>query len=517
LSKNSIFLVLLASILVFVFPASIYAETLPGSTTNVTINSLGSYTVGNMVTIAGTTTYSEVIVKTIAPDNTNLFYDIVPAKNGSYTTSFTIPDSATPGTYNVVVGKGTEVENTSFLVYASHNDHSGSSSGSSTGGSAGFNTGTPTNKVEFKSSDIPKPQNGLVTLNVTLSQNQNSVEILLPGSLAQQVGDNKVQLIWGNVTLIIPKEVLESLAALIPSDKLSGSVISLQINQLSTDQADKIASLTNSKVVTVRTAGAVLDLTLSVKQDDGKRTKLEQFVKPVVLKLKLNDQADKRLAGIYYISDNERMEYVGGKSEGNMMAAEVTHFSKYGVFAYDKSYSDVAANHWAYQVIKELSAKHIVDGVDATTFVPEKEVTRAEFVTMLVRHLKLNASKSVQLEDVKADSWYADSVAAAYSNGIVEGTSPTKFDPEKQITREEMCVMMTRVYTKVTGKTIEAATVSYKDSNQISDWAKSSVSVAAKEGIMVGRVPDEFAPKEQANRAEASQVLYNLINSTLAS
>ncbi|MNH89848.1 Endo-1,4-beta-xylanase A precursor [compost metagenome] len=395
------------------------------------------------------------------------------------------------------------------------NSGNGGNNGGSTPSTGGTTTPKPNpapSSVVIKPADLPKPQNGMLSVNVSIPQNQASTEVLLPGNLSQLAGDSNVQLNWGTASLVIPKEVLDSLTKLIPSDKQNDSQISLQIDQLSTEQAGQISKANSTNGGTVQPASPILELTLSAKDSSGKTTRLDQFSKPVVLTFQLTGQSNQALLGVYYIPDSGSMQYIGGKITGNTMTAEVTHFSKYGVFAYDKSYSDVAASHWANQVIKELTAKHVVNGVTDTSFAPEKEITRAEFAAMLVRQLNLKATKAVQLDDVSQNSWYADAIAAAYSNGLVNGISQTQFGPDKKITREEMSVMIVKAYNLTTGKNSGSGSASFKDSKDISTWAQDYVGTAVKEGLLKGRSMDTFAPKKQATRAEASQVMYNFIH-----
>lgn len=501
------------------FPASVFADTQQVQSEKVTINSINSsYLKGSKVTIAGTTTFNEVTVKVLAPDKTNLFYDIASVSAGSYSTSFTLPETSSLGTYQVVVGKGTEVKNAVFNVSSGNGGNNGGNNGGSTpstpstGGTTTPKPNPAPSSVVIKPADLPKPQNGMLSVNVSIPQNQASTEVLLPGNLSQLAGDSNVQLNWGTASLVIPKEVVDSLTKLIPSDKQNDSQISLQIDQLSTEQAGQISKANSTNGGTVQPASPILELTLSAKDSSGKTTRLDQFSKPVVLTFQLTGQSNQALLGVYYIPDSGSMQYIGGKITGNTMTAEVTHFSKYGVFAYDKSYSDVAASHWANQVIKELTAKHVVNGVTDTSFAPEKEITRAEFAAMLVRQLNLKATKTVQLDDVSQNSWYADAIAAAYSNGLVNGISQTQFGPDKKITREEMSVMIVKAYNLTTGKNSGSGSASFKDSKDISTWAQDYVGTAVKEGLLKGRSTDTFAPKKQATRAEASQVMYNFIH-----
>src|SRR5690606_40343189 len=74
-------------------------------------------------------------------------------------------------------------------------------------------------------------------------------------------------------------------------------------------------------------------------------------------------------------------------------SSDLRHFSQYGVFEYEKTFDDVPANHWASRAVAVLSSKHVLDGVSDTSYLPNRDVTRAEFVKLLDRKsTRLNSS-----------------------------------------------------------------------------------------------------------------------------
>lgn len=94
----------------------------------------------------------------------------------------------------------------------------------------------------------------------------------------------------------------------------------------------------------------------------------------------------------------------------------------------------------------------------------------------------------------------------------MSGRSATKFEPAAQITREEITVMLMKAYELKNGKVTVASTdVTFKDMKQVSSWAAASVKGAASLGVVQGQNEGLFAPKGIASRAEATQVIYNLI------
>src|SRR5690606_40506437 len=104
-------------------------------------------------------------------------------------------------------------------------------------------------------------------------------------------------------------------------------------------------------------------------------------------------------------------EYVGGDMdrEKSQFNVEIFKAGTYAVLEYDKTFEDVAANHWIYEALKQLSARHIVNGINEKEFAPNGKTTRAEFAALLVRALGLTTvSSSSPFADVSNGVWYAE-------------------------------------------------------------------------------------------------------------
>src|SRR5690606_18138147 len=143
---------------------------------------------------------------------------------------------------------------------------------------------------------------------------------------------------------------------------------------------------------------------------DGNASTLASFEPAIGLALALEDSSDSKLTGIYAIAEDGALVYVGSGQNGRYMAGDVTHFSKYGVLRYNKTFADVSEQYWASSVIKQLAAQGIVTGINDTEFAPLKSVTRAEFTALVVRALKLQATQAAGFADVDDSKWYAEAV-----------------------------------------------------------------------------------------------------------
>ena len=79
------------------------------------------------------------------------------------------------------------------------------------------------------------------------------------------------------------------------------------------------------------------------------------------------------------------------------------------------------------------------------------------------------------------------------------------------ITREAMASIVTKAALQE-GAAIPAVCVSFEDQNDISDWAKDNVQIAAIIGIVTGFEDNTFRPAETATRAQAAVMMERLLN-----
>lgn len=168
--------------------------------------------------------------------------------------------------------------------------------------------------------------------------------------------------------------------------------------------------------------------------------------------------------------------------------------------------------HWADKYVHALAAKGIIQGRDKTNFDPEGRMTRAEFVSIIVRAFGLPKVESAGFMDVAEDSWYAGNVNSAYSAGLITGKDDKIFAPNDFISREEMAVIAVRVYNmEKIGADFSGARAAFADAADISGWAAKAVDAAYELGIIQGANGGLFAPKSQMTRAEGATLLYNLL------
>lgn len=340
----------------------------------------------------------------------------------------------------------------------------------------------------------------------------NTTEVILPSAIYDQLNNEPLKFDTGNLSVEIPSELFKELQSKLLT--VNNSTITLKLLPVEKSKTEEIVSQSgeNGGNTQVKVAGQVYDFKLSIKNEAGNETVLSQFSKPITIRLKADATINSQNAGIYYIADDGRLEYVGGEWINGELVARIEHFSMYAVLEVTKQYDDVAANYWAHDIIAQLAGKQIIQGTTAATFDPRRSISRAEFAALLVRVLKLKGETENIFNDVAAGAWYADEVSAAFGAGIVKGRSASLFDPQAPITRQEMAVMLMKAYSIKTGtSTASEETVPFIDSDKINEWAMASIQSAHKLGLIQGREQNRFAPDADMTRAEAAQAIYQLL------
>lgn len=202
---------------------------------------------------------------------------------------------------------------------------------------------------------------------------------------------------------------------------------------------------------------------------------------------------------------NDDDSFGGGNYKPSKPSNPVIHVSNV--------FTDLDSSYW--WVINPLQTLYIngyVNGRTATTFAPGENITRAEFLKILLLELNMvDANATVAFSDVNASDWFYPYVASGANRGIVKGRSETEFAPNALITREEICIMTMRA---VRACNIDlgtaVATGAFTDEADIASYAVEDVHALKAAGIVSGRDTGAFDPKANATRAEAVKILYGV-------
>lgn len=245
-----------------------------------------------------------------------------------------------------------------------------------------------------------------------------------------------------------------------------------------------------------------------------------------------NFDKNKLLDVFYYNESKKTWEPLSGEIDRKNQTAtfKTKHFSKYAVLACEEEQTTVPNvsigdfadlnGHWAKDKVMNLAKLGIISGVSSTEFAPQRQVTRAEFATMLVKAIKLEPGIQLRsnFNDVMADAWYFSAVNAAADAGLINGYGSFRFGPDDSITREQMAVMIHKamIYTgKETALTevdIQNQLAVFSDRDRLSSWASNSVAAVLNQEIITGRGNGILAPRDNATRAEAAVIIMQMLD-----
>ena len=119
-------------------------------------------------------------------------------------------------------------------------------------------------------------------------------------------------------------------------------------------------------------------------------------------------------------------------------------------FTTESSFTDVKAGAWYNNSIATLEkAGVIVDTAKGGAFRPNEAITRAELAAMLAQFSDAKPVKGVKFSDVSAEHWAYEAIAIAAKMGWIEGYPDGTFRPDATITRAEMMTLVNRALERV--------------------------------------------------------------------
>lgn len=182
-------------------------------------------------------------------------------------------------------------------------------------------------------------------------------------------------------------------------------------------------------------------------------------------------------------------------------------------FAKKTPFTDIAHDDWFYSSVRYAYNKGLFTGTSGTEFSPNGKMSRAMLATVLYRMENQPTVEFADVfSDVQSDRWYSDPIIWANQSKIVNGYGKGIFAPNNPITREQIAVMLYR-YAKGKGFDLNAeiSSLSFRDANKISDFAKESITWAVSKGIMKGNSDSTLNPSGLATRAEVATMLQRFI------
>lgn len=177
-------------------------------------------------------------------------------------------------------------------------------------------------------------------------------------------------------------------------------------------------------------------------------------------------------------------------------------------------FADMDDAKWAIRAVQALAEKEIVGGTGNGNFEPNRSITRGEVVKMLTGILPEGMEPAAEgptaFTDVAESDWFFPYVTKAARTGVVMGDADGSFRPNDAVTREEMAVMAARILGGLTVKAPKSPKA-FADQNDCSPWALEAIEALQTAGVVTGDLSNRYNPKNALTRAEAAQIIYQIL------
>lgn len=196
---------------------------------------------------------------------------------------------------------------------------------------------------------------------------------------------------------------------------------------------------------------------------------------------------------VFYVGQNQSLTRINGASyQQGQLTFAMTHWSTYAIVESELvSFADVAESAWYYDAVQYVLQNGLFAGTSENAFSPEAEMSRAMVWMVLAR-----------LDGEQTDgggSWYEKAQQWAVQNGISDGTNPNG-----SVTREQLTVLLYRYAGEPeTG----ALSIDFSDAEDIAPYAKTAMTWAVQQGLIIGTAEARLSPTATATRAQVAAIL----------
>jgi hypothetical protein len=368
---------------------------------------------------------------------------------------------------------------------------------------------------------LEKESNKVLTIPVT--GNSDVVIGVLNGKLVKAMEGKDVTIEIktdrGTYTLPASQINIDAISAQLGSNvKLEDIQISIKIGLSVQTTAEIIQKSAADGKITVVGAPITFEVTATL---GGKTVDISQFNSYVERQIVLPDgtTTSQITTGVVLNADGTlthvptKISTIDGKTTATINS--LTN-SSYAVVLSPKSFADVET-HWSKQDVNDMASRQVVQGVTDTTFQPDKAITRAEFIAIMVRALGLKSGMGSETpKDVQASDWYAGVVKTGVSYKLISGYEDGTFRPNLTITRKEAAAIIARALTiaklnkGLTGEEVTKQLEFFTDGSTIPAWAKNDLAIAVKNNILQG-ADGKISADDNVTRAQSAAMLRRLL------
>lgn len=363
--------------------------------------------------------------------------------------------------------------------------------------------------------DLITPEKSVIAVKLEKAAEGEEAKANVPGKLFTEAGKKnpnavvEVQAGGASYKLPVSEIKVSELAAKLGVNESEVQII-ISVNEV--PQEDVKDTVDKNKL---NLASKVLEFTVTAVSGD-KSQPISAFTTFVEREITGDQVFDAEQSVAVKLNDDGTFSAIPTLFNGNKATVKSLTNSKYTIVKNNITFPDVNNVNWAEDYIETLASKYIIRGKLDGRYAPADDMTRAEFIVLLVRGLGLPGEEyNGEFRDVKGNEWFNSSgeVMAAVKYGITEGMRDGRFAPGEKITRIQAAAMVSRAmelkflnYDK-SGLDISKKIKDFKDYNGIAPWARADIEKIYQAGIMSGTSSGKFNPYGLTKRDQMARIL----------
>ena len=318
-------------------------------------------------------------------------------------------------------------------------------------------------------------------------------------------------------------ELIPNLPALLKINGLDAEDIAFRVTLTDDSQNPAVSKALAQRFPGGNALGAIVDFKIELFDNSGSGkliSELNAFNSEIARRIFIPENVPASVGAFRFDTDAQSFQFVPHRllASGGVRYAEIASQtnSVYAVVENVVTFTDVPNSFWAKPGIEQAAAKGLVSGIGGNLFEPNRAMSRAEFVHLIVNTVspKPHQGKQGTYSDVKKSDWFYGAVKRAAELQLLPFITDGHFKPNEAIKREEMASILAAV---LKSEAYELPTTNadlqelFGDYKEMDTRLSEDIQIVYQTGVMIGKGGEHFGFKETATRAEAVTVQLRLL------
>ena len=315
--------------------------------------------------------------------------------------------------------------------------------------------------------------------------------------------------------------LIPNLPAILKAKNLNAEDIAFRVTLTDDSRNPAVASALALRFPGGNVLGAIVDFKIELLDGSGTViSELDSFNAELARRIFIQENAPASFGAFRFDAGAQAFQFVPHRLMASSGARYVEIASQtnsvYAVVANAVAFTDVPNGFWAKSGIEQAAAKGLVSGVGSGLFEPDRAMSRAEFVRLIINAVSPEPyqGEASTYPDVKKSDWFYGAVEKAAELHFLPFITDGYLKPNEAITREEMAVILAAVL-KSELASLPALNADlhklFDDTQEMNTLFSEDIRLVYQTGVMIGKGGEHFGFKETATRAEAVTVQLRLL------